>query len=88
MEDGDSKLIEECIRLARFYTEKDKEIVYLQNPGLCNVEWWDAEGMVWRSSKDVPTWFKLSVQATDCGDKPAVTPRAASVDKVVLGQIY
>ena len=87
-DDGDSDLIEECIRRARAYVVKDLEIVYLQLPGQRNVEWWDTEAMKWRTSKEVPTCFKLSVQATDCGDKPAETPRAASVDKVVLGPIY
>ena len=88
MEDGDSKLIEECIRRARFYVVKDMEIVYLQLPGQRNVEWWDTEAMKWRSSKEIPTFFKFSVQVADCGDKPAETSRAASVDKVVLGPIY
>ena len=62
--------------------------MYLQTLGLRNVEWWDAVGKKWKSTKDVPAWFKLDWNALDFGDKPAEPPRAASVDKVVLGQIY
>ena len=89
--DGDSELIERCIKTARSYVQKDKEIVSVQHPGQNNVEWWDAETNTWRSSKFIPKQLRLDQASEDTAPsqlKTTAKARAKSVGQVAFGSMY
>ena len=89
--DGDTALIERCIKTARSYVQKDKEIVFLQHPGQSNVGWWDADTKTWWSSKWVHPQLRLDQGSEDTAPsqlKATATARSASVGQVAIGSMY
>ena len=89
--DGDSELIERCIKTARSYVQREKEIVFLQHPGQNNVEWWGAEASTWRSSKFIPQQLRLDqASETTATSQLGATAkaRAKSVGQVAFGSMY
>ena len=69
--DNDSALLEEAVKIARSYVQKDKEVVYLQRPDEHLIQVWDEESLLWRPVAHYkPEHAAKSQQRSDLGVRP------------------
>ena len=65
--ESDTDFLQECVREARVYVSKDRELIYTKRIPHCYVDWWCEHTHQWRNVAKTPkpqSWCRLHVDAT------------------------